>query len=258
MIRRDEDDPSGDRSWLLISQVEHARLAHQLAKDWGDQPCGPLEHRAALLDAIFHHDDGWYGWESMPEIDRKLGRPLAFSEMPLGESLAIWKKSIAGALDFGPLASYLVNRHFASLLRQFDRWRDNAAETALAEAFLADVDERAAAWRSAARAAANGEAEVAGHDRAASWLRWFDALSLWFCVARRHVREVMQTPLGMDITLTPIAGQEVRVSPWPWRMKALEVTANARRVPARRYESASELAAAVTSSMVLTWSLSPE
>ena len=96
MIRRNVTTENGQPGWLLISQVEHARISGEFAESWIDSPTAnvtflPLINPEELLPAIYHHDDGWQDWEKSPEVDPQTGRPLAFTEMPLEVALEIWR-----------------------------------------------------------------------------------------------------------------------------------------------------------------------
>ena len=143
MIRRAD----GAEAWILISQIDHAQLAARLAAHWRGPAADQLEPRLELLAAIEHHDDGWAGWEAKPGVDDVTGRPLAFDEMLLGESLAIWRHSITAAEAFGPLAAYCVAGHFCALLERFDSCAPGGpAKQKLAESFLAYFAKRRAAW----------------------------------------------------------------------------------------------------------------
>src|SRR5581483_10014235 len=141
MIRRKQIDGTGRAFWVLISQVEHARVAGELAQQWGNPPLTPLVPRDELVATIRHHDDGWAEWERMPGVDPQLGQPYAFTEMPLADSLAIWRKSIDGARSLGNLAPYLVSGHFSALLRHSNAWqKSDTPATPLAQAFLSEQD----------------------------------------------------------------------------------------------------------------------
>ena len=55
MIRRDATLPDGSPAWVLVSQVDHAHLAGELAEGWRDG----LPAASVLLPTIYRHDDGW-------------------------------------------------------------------------------------------------------------------------------------------------------------------------------------------------------
>lgn len=185
MIRREMTLPDGEKQWALISQVEHARLAADLARRWRDpllpDSAGLAERDAArreLLAAVEHHDDGWAEWEESPDIDPKHGRPRSFMEMPEADSLAIWSKSIAVAEQIGPLAAWMVAGHFAALLKVGTAARSEAAS--LAREWHDLMRSRRAAWlQDWTHAAAGRTGDVAEYALRA--LQFFDAASLWIC-----------------------------------------------------------------------------
>lgn len=88
MIRRDSQN-----GWLLVSQLEHARLAHDLAAAWGNGLTPSLPLGEWLLPAIRDHDEGWLKWELAPDLNEE-GSPRSFMEMPAEDSVAIWSRSI--------------------------------------------------------------------------------------------------------------------------------------------------------------------
>jgi hypothetical protein len=124
MIRRLGSAAEGTTGqWILISQIDHARLSGQLAEYWGAQGYSPLSPRDELLWAINHHDDGWGEWEQTPDVDPKSGHPRSFTEMELGDALVIWTASIESARQAGNLEAYLVAGHFCALARRSAAWR---------------------------------------------------------------------------------------------------------------------------------------
>jgi uncharacterized protein DUF3891 len=256
MIRRTQKTADGGQAWMLISQVDHAHLAGELAASWGAGPFPPLVPRDQLLPAIDHHDDGWAEWERCPQVDAEHGRPIDFLEMQLADSLAIWQRSIDAAAAFGPLAAYVVSGHFSALLRRSNAWQPTTTPPAGATAFLDQQDRDRAHWLEAWQGAdpVRNTPEVA--EQGLKFLQFFDALSLWLCMAERHEPRSMATPGGPELTLTPRT-QEVELRPWPWRVPELNVRVAGRAVPVARYESAQALEQAVSQTVVLSWRLMP-
>jgi hypothetical protein len=121
MIRREIKLNNDSAIWLLVSQVEHARISGELVRNWRE------EFSPDVLEAIAHHDDGWAEWESEPKLDPAVGAPYSFLEMPFAESLVIWDSSIASARKFGPLAGYIVAGHFYNLLANSDHAKEPPA-----------------------------------------------------------------------------------------------------------------------------------
>lgn len=262
MIRRDVQAADGSHQWLLISQVEHAHISYELACDWGWGEVAPLEPRDELLAAILHHDDGWGPWEQQPGVDPRSGRPLDFLEMPIGEAIAIWNRSIDECEPYGPLAAYLVSSHFSALvdrahpahaanpqwLEQVDRFLD---------AQRANQHQWLAAWSASAGYGDNSETPRQIAARGLSQLQLFDALSLWLCMAERTEPAVFPTPDGPDLTWNPASPAVITVSPWPWRRGEFSVQATGRLVAARPYASREELAAAPGQRVIRKWKLRP-
>ncbi len=99
MIRRETAD-----GWLLISQIDHAVLAAEVAAAWGNDDVPTLPLRDELLRAIRLHDDGWYDWEQVPTIVPETGKPRDFTEMPMAEAATIWTESVELAAR-GPVST---------------------------------------------------------------------------------------------------------------------------------------------------------
>ena len=110
MIRRD----SGN-DWLLISQVEHARLAGDLAAAWGNEQVPALPVADQLVRAVRDHDNGWWRWEQSPEIDPAAGWPRNFTEMPATTAAPIWSASIESAAR-GEFSHAAALRQFEAFL----------------------------------------------------------------------------------------------------------------------------------------------
>jgi hypothetical protein len=254
MIRRTLRDNAGAESWVLISQVEHARLAGLLAEQWGRAPFALLQPRDELVAAIHHHDDGWADWERAAGVDAESGRPLDFTEMPLVESLAIWRDSIASAGRNGKLAAHAVSAHFCALLRRFSaRWRTLADQTAIAKAFLADQEQQQSVWLRELPAGAG----VAAAATALRCLQAFDALSLWLCCSRQPSPETFELPDVPPVSFRSDAEFVVTASPWPFRADRFDLEVVGRSIPAIRYESPAALATAPAQAAKLRWSFLP-
>ncbi len=265
MIRRESLAPqAAGAEWVLISQVDHARLSGRLAEHWGARGVTPLVDRDELLWAIAHHDDGWSKWEESPDVDPQFARPRSFIEMELPESLEIWAGSITGAAEFGPLAGYVVAGHFCALLRRYDdRWKDDRRLSTEAGRFLATYESLMEgclkAWQ--ARSPEGNTPEQA--QLALGQLQLFDVLSLWLCCDEATATDEIQTPSGAAIALAPLGrgedGQRVRLSmsPWPLEVDELNLEVRGRAVPVRRYESRADLAAVPEKPVQLRWHLQP-
>ena len=185
MIRREIQFPGEEPQWLLVSQLEHARLSGALA-------AAAVEHfpsrfsenyseailraRAELVRAIERHDDGWAAWEAWPGLDDE-GKPPSFTEMPQDEAIEIWTGCADEADRLGPLAAYMVSGHFLALLE-----RSREKETPAAEAWRRKYEPLRDEWREQWY---ERNPEFSGSwipEEALAWLQDYDVMSLWLCL----------------------------------------------------------------------------
>jgi hypothetical protein len=261
MIRRDARLSDGSAAWMLVSQVEHARVSEQLAREhlgFADAAWTPV--RDEVLAAIGHHDDGWEPWEQAPALDPVHGRPLAFTELDPCDAIAVWARSIEAAASIGPLAAWLVAGHFLRLLGKSDA----PIEFSEVAAWQADATEQRRRWLTTWQRAAPEvhTQKVAGAALEALWT--FDEASLWLCCTPIPDEPIpcaptphcagRGTPWEMELRTTE-PGEAV-AQPWGFVTSEISVTIVGRMVPARRYRSAAALHAASAPAR-LTWRLVP-
>jgi hypothetical protein len=258
MIRRDTTTDATP-AWIIIPQVEHARLSGQLAEAFDTARfalLGDARLRGQLLDAIYRHDDGWAAWDPFLQLDPDAYAPRQFTEMLTEELVSIWLRSIHGVGVTHPLGGHIVARHFATLLdRHLAELPADDPERTRGEQFAARLDAFAADYL------ARWQAESPPVDAAAAWparclgiLQAFDYVSLWFCCRERP------EPLELDIDGSSVrftAGGEgrVTVTPWPFADAELTVHVRGQAIPARPYHSNAELATVGSTPALLTWQL---
>jgi hypothetical protein len=225
MIRRDSITADGTPTWVLISQIMHARLAGELARPWREP------FAADVLATIDRHDDGWRAWERAPTIEPEFHRPRSFLEMPTAAAIGIWRASIDSVADLGPLAQYMVAEHFCRLRRAAGDSDDAAVHE-----FLTHYDHLCQQWLSQWQAADERRWPSAA-SLAVDWLQLFDRFSLWLCMAERTSPTTLALPSGESLLLSPeapAAGRQfIRVAPWPWSIDAIELVIQGRSIPAR-------------------------
>lgn len=256
MIRRDlPADGRAPARWVLIPQIEHARLAGRLAEHWGADGFAPLRPRDEVLWAVYHHDDGWRAWDSLPGVDPARGEPRAFTEMEIDDSLAIWSGSIDGAARAGKLEGYLVAGHFCALARRSAAWKNSNPAWPQAEEFVSHYESRLDSWLEAWQQQDPRANTMAVAKLALAQLQFFDLLSLWFCCALATETDVVPTPAGGKLTLTPENSQHLRLSPWPLVVERLNLEVPGMIVPVDHYGSREELTAAPSKPVLLHWEL---
>jgi hypothetical protein len=258
MIRRDITLPNGDRLWLLISQVEHARVSGKLAANFHES------FTDEVIDAITHHDDGWAAWEAEPKLNPEVGAPYSFLEMPVAAALVIWDHSIAAAEKHGPLAAYMVAGHFYNLLSNSEHAKDP-----LANAWLTAKRKQRTTWLDEwVRADSSHSLEFA--KAAQQLLLVADLFSLWLCceapVAADQTsilgNSTMKLQTGMlfekyrftvpqpPVVKTSNGGRiesldwTIGVSPYPFAASPLIISAKSTVAPATKYAAWADLKAA--------------
>jgi hypothetical protein len=251
MIRRDAPD-----GWLLISQVEHARIAAEIAQAWGNVRTAPLPCRDELVAAVRHHDDGWSEWEAAPTRDPVTGRPRDFLEMPMPDSTAIWTRSIDACASLSLWCGLWVSRHFYRLAEQAQQHRTDEEDHEAASAFLQQQGDRQIDWRHKLVAAYTPELEVAGFQ----WLRFFDLFSLWLCCAERTVPDTLCVSGVPPLRVCPLGPAHVGLSPFPLRTGRTTLSVSASMLTRREYASDEELRSTISRAptSALSWTLQPE
>jgi hypothetical protein len=258
MIRREVAARDGTpAAWLIIAQIDHAHLAGQLAEHWGAAPFSSLRPRDSLLWAACHHDDGWAAWDQHPDVNPATGIPRQFTEMEPVDTRTIWTLSIDAAAARGPLEGYLVAGHFCRLGRRATAGKEHDANWQPFINFLDNYEASAQTWLADLRATdASHTPQLA--EQALDQLQFFDTFSLWFCCSESTEREVVETPSGNDLSIVPRSSSHLHLAPWPFTADSLELSVPGRLVPAGRYASREELAAAPSQSVRLRWKLTPQ
>jgi hypothetical protein len=258
MIRRAITSPTGDRLWLLISQVEHARVSGELVSNLRES------FTDEIINAITHHDDGWAAWELEPKLNPEIGAPFSFLEMPVAAALVIWDHSIGAAEKFGPLAAYMVAGLFYNLLSNSENAKDP-----LANAWLTAKRKQRTTWLDEwVRTSSAPSLEYA--KAAQQLLLVADLFSLWLCceapvatgqtsilgnssmklqtgvLFEQYRFSVPQPAIVRPAGGGPLASIDwtIGVSPYPFSASPLSISAQATAAPARKYATWAELKAA--------------
>ena len=235
MIRRDTTSPDGQAAWLLITQIQHARLAGQLAEAWRFQDV-PLPCQTDLLWTVSHHDDGWQLWEERPGLDDQ-GTPIDFLEMTVAQVNPLWARSIDQARLRSPLAEHLVAWHFLTL-----RTASSSADQPDAKPFAEVYQPRREIALRQARAQLGSVLDAAMVERLRQYLQFFDLLSLTLCCGPLFQPVEFQSPGAEKLICRPQSEWQLTFDPWPWSGPAsLHLEMDVRQVPARSYRDAQDL-----------------
>lgn len=274
-IRRNQTAADGGQQWLLISQLEHARISGELASAWHADAFATPAVREQIIEMVFHHDDGWLEWERSPGVDPAEGRPRTFTEMPHSLALPIWRKSIEVCETIGPLAALTVAAHFSHLLRQSETPStppatpaercdelvapncDASQQASPAKLWLEEFDARRQGWFSAwqQQDPQRHTAQVAAD--ALTLLQLWDRISLWLCCSDPTEAFEIEA-LHEPVTMIPISTGHARIRPWPLSIDVYRPSVEAVAVPVAFYPTAEALAAADHRAVCLRWELTPD
>jgi hypothetical protein len=136
-----------NNGWWLITHPDHAHLAGDFARAWGNDLFLCPEPRAHVLNAIRSHDDGWAARDAATPITRE-GKPAAFSselvgkysafeEIDLQSYLTVRRNAVQLIAAQDPYAAILISMHTHNLLGQHaDRSTIKPDQLALLDNFL--------------------------------------------------------------------------------------------------------------------------
>lgn len=215
MIVRDDG-----ASLVLVTQPDHAALARRLMERWVADGLPAHPRRAAILQAIEQHDNGWLEVDAAPIVDGE-GRILDFVTAPADVRQGVWPRAVA-RLEHDPWTAALVAEHAVYV---YSRFRADPLWTA----FFAGMEAR----RDAAMLRAGLRLDDLEHDY--RWLRLADLVSLVFCARWTDTHEAF----GYSIR-----GEEgdVLITPDPFGGRHVPLTVAARVLPKARFEDAADAA----------------
>ncbi len=187
------------------------------------------------------------------------GRPLSFTEMAVADAITIWNDSIAAARRIGPLAGAIVAGHFIGLASGSEHAAAATGKRMAPHRKPSDRTRWLVEWQ-----LADPSHTPAVADEAQQMLLTADLLSLWLCmngpvssgsddaaVSNSEMQTRTSTVLGkfhfrpqaISIGDAEIAWQG-SLTPWPFAAAELNLESPALAVPAARYQSWAEIAAA--------------
>jgi len=260
----------------LITQPEHARLAGELATQWGNPHFAGPTPREALICAATHHDDGWLELDGLPAYNPAARRPAHFTELPLDQTVGPYARGVESVYARDAHAGALVGMHFSGFYT--GRWGlggQPALENPLAAEVVASQERR---WMPALRDVWGYRGPRSRFD-ADTWhayevLQALDLISLAIglmdlgrpggsgehdpVAVQSTLSSVDQAPGPRSVDGVPVAvgAERVRlrltvaapgrlvVEPYPFAATKIELTVAARELEDRAYASPEEAATA--------------
>lgn len=258
--------------WILIRHPDHAHLAGEFARWWGNEQFVPPEPRVDVLEGIRRHDDGWAVRDSAPQITRQgkpsafgielVGRYTAFEEIDLPEYLAVRGRALEVVSEDNPYAAILISLHTCNLLTEHaDRSTIKATELHLLDHFVATQRQRLLELRAAAAATGrfrDGDLEMESLLRHFRLLQGCDNLSLLACVDFPGPATLLHTfPLKSggtsEIQVRRLAPRTFHLDPWPFSETHLEFEIPGREIPGEFFPCQAALQAAYQESTPSKW-----
>lgn len=171
-------------AWQVVLQTDHAVLASDFARAWGNAEFARLTPSETIVNATARHDDGWAVWERAPSFLGTNGdtRPRNFLDVQVLSHLTFYRAMIASVADDGdPYASLLVSMHGRGIYN--GRFGTNPALKLTFAPFEQEAVGHFVEEQEAAQAVLVDQLGVADQERWVNYklMQAFDRLSLYFC-----------------------------------------------------------------------------
>ena len=248
-----------ETGYLLMTHVDHARLAGEFAARWGNDLFQPPAPRARVLRGIMSHDDGWAARDAHPQITRS-GKPSAFSvelvgkysafeEIDLADYLAVRERAVRIVAEADPYAALLVSMHTYNLLSaRADRSTIQPDLLPLLDEFLAGQSEfqkdlrRRIAGDNTLTEEEKSQVSIEDHFRL---LQACDNLSLLSCVDYQKPSDLLhalpQSGGGKSpVQVHALGTRQFRLSPYPLNASPVTFQLPARLLQGKIFQSAGE------------------
>lgn len=242
---------------FVIKMAEHTALSDQFAEAFGNDDFEAVTDPATRF-IIANHDAGWAVLDDEFRIDPDTGLPYNLTETPFDLIMGTSSRSPDINEAHDPFSGLLSSMHSWGLYNGRYGLSDivlldkvAAGNVPAAEKMLAHEEARQERLKEALRSAPETRDKVAD-DRlmqAYKQLQFFDTLALYFNRVHEGAREQAvfpHVPLSAkddtDITVTPLADGQYRLSPWPFAGQRLTVAFDGRYMqPGEETPSPAEL-----------------
>jgi hypothetical protein len=246
--------------WFLIPHPEHARVAGEFARAWGNDRFRTPFPRADVIEGVARHDDGWAVRDQKPLLTREgrpsafgvdlVGKYSAFEEIDLEDYLGVRGRAMEVVAETNPYAAILISMHTCNLLTAHaDRTTIKAADLPKLDAFIDRQRLRQAELIGVC--AASGR--FAGRDVTPPTLvenfrvlQACDNMSLLSCVDYGG-RATLLHPLPLndggtaEVTVQRVAERTFRLEPWPMNVPRLAIDIAGRPITGEFFSDASEI-----------------
>jgi hypothetical protein len=270
---------------FLVTQPEHARLAGELGRWWGNARFEPPAHRDALVTAAGHHDDGWEELDGIPAYNAEHERPAHFLELPLERTVGPYGRGVDRVYERDAHAGALVSMHWAGLYST--RWGLDGGRPVSHPLAIEVVAEQERRW-AVALSEAWGRRGRRSEFEHQTWyayevLQALDVISLGLCLIDLDrpsgdgepipllgtlgrleqpagARTVSPVPMApgrgyLELTMRVRSPAAVTIDPYPFAGPVRDVALTVRSLEDRRYGTAEEVTRAYRDTPAHTVSL---
>jgi Protein of unknown function (DUF3891) len=235
---------------FVIQSTSHAKMAHQLSSHFGNKDFSPLNPLDLMNYIVRNHEAGWDSLDVDPQWNPDTGLPYHLSAIP--ELLHLQKGRLSPVLNekhhpfCGLLSSMhewgLYNRRYGlsevALISEISKDNINAVTT-----FLEQQLEYQESLKRQLAARSETKSLVAPTMLFNNYklLEFFDTLALYFNRVHEEAWEtetygnVPRNPENdTTVTVTPIRPHTVSLEPWPFCVRAFDISCEGRYIyPAR-------------------------
>jgi hypothetical protein len=259
----------GPNEYVLYAQNDHGDLAGQFAAHWGNETFAPVQPRNSMVFVAEAHDNGWWHWDSNPEVDAQ-GVPITFRRTPRERLYAFINKGIANIMEKDLYAGLIASMHHAGLPQH--RYGTLPAVPRRQDPYTQEFIREREPFNQNLIAKVEKMAEYEGVNSSDHlWFNYrmmqvFDRLSLFFCCnfdlqkatisesqsqddkdyGRAFYRSAINsTPTrfgqpDIELCLIPLGKTRLRIEPYPFDESELRVRVRGRVIPRRSYRNQEE------------------
>src|SRR6266480_4667772 len=250
MIRRDME-----KSFLLFTQDDHARLSGELARHYGNRFFVKPEPMEETNRAVALHDCGWPLHDQMPTLNKD-GLPLDVFETPLDVAIGVWQAGVEKVADEPMYTQLLVSLHVLGLsgfaaARQHDRREQFELNKFQHRQIEKQVELRrklGMPLEVPLRLGLAVRSDLAEEERLRrnhNIVQTMDRISLGLCCTElvfEKIEGIVPRPGAAAATLNFVRTDDfaLQVAPWPFDQERIELEIAYRAVPAAKYDDVEE------------------
>ena len=236
MILQNADSSQPDQGTrFVIKNIEHAALAAQLAKNFGNDEFATPEPFDELLFLAAHHDHGWQSLDEDPPVNDKDGLPFNLVDTPIEHIILTSKASPDFNEKHSPFCGLISSMHTYGLYNGRYGLSDAINMDWVPESSRADVDlmlagetERQSRLKKELENSSLNDEELIF--TAYKFLQFVDACALYFnmnAAGQRGNARFQNVPKSpgedVEIEVTEDLSGRYRFKPYPFRREKLEL-----------------------------------